>query len=232
MPRPRKEIPAYRLDASHNCGRVVIAGYPPIRFPGAFNSPESLAAYRRWLAHFMTTGELRIPDPEKLATIGELVLAFTEQVVERRYVKNDLPTSEQASYRTALRPVTRLYCDIPAADFQPRDLKRCRDQLVLQGYTRQRINQHVQRIRRCFKWGVSEGMVPAVTWQALGSIEGLRAGEGGRESRKIPPVPDAQVEAVRPFVTPAGLGRHPTATLDRLPTWRGARHEDVRHHRR
>jgi integrase len=199
--RPRNSIPSFRLDASHGCGRVVVAGFSPVRFPGKFGSPESVAAYHRWLSRYLATGEVRAADAERLVSVGELVLAFLEQVVERRYIKHGQPTSEQRSYRTALGVVVRGHCDRPACDFSPVDLKRCRDEFVKSGITRVRCNQHVQRIRRCWRWGVSEGMVPAICWQALQSVEGLRHGEGGVESGRVLPVSEVLIAAVEPFVS-------------------------------
>lgn len=43
MPRPRKQIPTYRPDRPRKGARVVV-GHQTVRFPGPYNSPESLAA--------------------------------------------------------------------------------------------------------------------------------------------------------------------------------------------
>jgi integrase len=215
--RYKKEIPSYLHCGSRDAARVVVHGYAPVYFSGKFNSPESTAAYRRWLAEYLATGRViqgRIP---QRTTVGELLLLFTKNVVEKRYLKNGQPTSEQRSFLTALRPVAQLYCDLALSEFQPRDLKRCRDALVAKGYTRRRINQHVGRIRRCFRWGVEEGLVPSATWHGLLAVEGLRFGEANREAVKVPPVPLESIEAIQPFVTP------PIWAAIQVQLWTGCR---------
>jgi hypothetical protein len=47
-----------------------------------------------------------------------LILAFGQHAVTR-YVKNGVPTSEIKSFRTALRPVRRLYGHEPVTNFGP-----------------------------------------------------------------------------------------------------------------
>ena len=217
MGRKRNEIPSYRRCADRDRGRVVIEGFPTIYFPGPYNSPQSRAAYNRWLAGYLATGQIRPEDEAPETTIGELFLGFTERLVEKRYIKHGHPTSERRSYAVALTPVSTLYCDTPADRFTTKDLKRCRDALVAKGYTRKRINQHVGRIRRCFKWGVEEGLVSAITWQALLAVEGLKLGEAKCEHRLVPPVPLNHVEAIAPFVTP------PVWAAIQLQLWTGCR---------
>lgn len=86
MPRPRKEVPAYRPHKPRNQGKVVVAD-EVVYFPGRYNSPESLAAYRRWLAEYLATGHVRQqPSP----TIGELVLAYSDQVVKPRFCRDGM----------------------------------------------------------------------------------------------------------------------------------------------
>jgi hypothetical protein len=213
VPRPRKEVPAYRLHKARNQGKVVVAD-DVIYFPGLHNSPESLAAYRRWLAEYLATGRVRQqPSP----TVGELVLAYSDQVVTPRFCRDGKEDGESRSYKIALRSLTRLYVDLPIDEFTPRDLLHARATMVEVGYTRKRINQHVQRIRRMFKWGVTQGAVPVTVWQALTAVEGLRYGEAKKESARIAPVPEEHVEAIRPHVTP------PVWTAVQFQLWTGAR---------
>jgi hypothetical protein len=64
--------------------------------------------------------------------VNELILAFWQHAGQR-YVKNGKPTSEIRSYRTALRPVRRLYGRAPVADFGPLALVACRQKLIEDG---------------------------------------------------------------------------------------------------
>jgi integrase len=130
-----------------------------------------------------------------------LLAAFWNRHVARRYVKNGKPTSEQNSFRTALRPVRQLYGREPVVNFGPLALIACREQLVDAGICRTRVNQHVSRIRQAFRWGVARQLVPETVWRALGAVEGLREGEAV-ETVPVLPVTDEQINAIQPFVTP------------------------------
>ena len=82
-----------------------------IYLPGDYESPESLEAYHRLVAEYLTTGRVGGSSPDE-PTINDLIWQFWQQVVKKRYVKNGEPTSEQRSYRTALRPVQELYQNV------------------------------------------------------------------------------------------------------------------------
>ena len=118
--------------------------------------------------------------------VNELILAFWEHA-KQRYVKNGQPTSERRSFKIALRPVCHLYGREPVINFGPLALIACRQKLIEARICRKRINQHVGRIRQCFKWGVARELVPETIWRALCAVEGLKFGEA-RETAKIKPV--------------------------------------------
>ena len=55
----------------------------------------------------------------------------------------------------------------------------------------------VNRVKRMFKWAVSNEMIVPGVFHALQSVEGLRAGRSGaRESKPVKPVPEGLIEAV------------------------------------
>ena len=72
----------------------------------------------------------------------------------------------------------------PANQFTPLFLKACREKFVDNGWTRTFCNKSTNRLRHIFKWGVSNGMVPVETWQALQSVEPLKAGKTSAPDRK------------------------------------------------
>jgi integrase len=114
-----------------------------------------------------------------------------------RYYKNGRKTSEHASYKVAFKPVLELYGDRPTAEFGPKALIACRQVLVDKGYCRKRINGHIYRIRRVWKWGVSREIVPETTWRALLSVECLKYGEAP-DPAPVRPIPLEYVEAIKP----------------------------------
>jgi hypothetical protein len=68
--------------------------------------------------------------------------------------------------------------------------------------SRTEINRRVGRIVRCFKWAVENEKVPATVHHGLKAVTGLKKGRTtAHELEPVKPVPEAHVEAVRPFVS-------------------------------
>jgi hypothetical protein len=63
------------------------------------------------------------------------------------------------------------------------------------GLSRGVINHRMARVRRIFKWAVSEELVPPSVYQGLASVEGLPKGRTNvRECEPVEPVADEVVE--------------------------------------
>lgn len=117
-------------------------------------------------------------------------------------MKNGEPTNEQSCIRRALRHVRGLYGPTPAADFGPIALKTVRQSMIDAGWTRKAINKQVERVRRMFRWGVENELIPAGTLHALQAVGGLREGRSGaRETGPVRPVADEIVDATKPHVS-------------------------------
>ena len=75
-------------------------------------------------------------------------------------------------------------------------LKTVRQQMVDAGQSRKYINENVARIKRLFKWAVSEELVPVDVHQSLATLSGLRKGKcAAREMPPVLPVNDGIVTA-------------------------------------
>ncbi|HUT11327.1 MAG TPA: site-specific integrase [Thermoguttaceae bacterium] len=203
MPRT-KCPPSYRRHKARNCAVVTIDGRN--HYLGLFGSPESHEKYARLIAEWKIarcqpeTGFSFLRGSGTALSLNELILAFWDHA-KQRYVKNGKPTSEQRSFRVALRPVRQLYGREPVPRFGPLALVACRQKLIEAGICRKRINQHVTRIRHVFKWGVARELVLESVWRSLCAVEGLRVGEA-IETEPVKPVPEDHVAAIEPFVTP------------------------------
>src|SRR5262249_8083733 len=125
------------------------------------------------------------PAPSDL-TVNELAAAFWRHV-EQHYRRPDgTQTSEVTDYKLSLRPLKHLYGDTPSARFGPLALKAVRE-LLVKGYEHPKygpqaplcrgvVNQRVGRIRRLFRWGVEQELVPPSVLQGLESVRGLQRG--------------------------------------------------------
>ena len=134
-------------------------------------------------------------------TIDELAIRYIEHAC-RHYRKNDDETSEVSSIRSALRMLIKVAGKSRVDKFGPLKLQEVRSRMIEAGWRRKSINQQVNRIRRAFRWGVSQELVKPEILASLESVSGLRAGRSAAiESTPVTTVSDAAVEAVRPYVS-------------------------------
>lgn len=206
-------IPKYRLHKGSGQALVEIKGKRS--YLGPHGSPESYEKYHRLLAEKASGTPAVIGDKKSTYHIAELAAAFMAHVA-LRYVKNGQQTSEVRSFRVALGPVCKLYSRVTVDDFGPLALTACRDWLVGQGICRRRVNQHLYRIRRMFKWGVSVQMCSVNTWQALRAVEGVRKGQAV-DPPPIRAVCEDAISPIKPHVTPQ------VWAMVQLQLWTGCR---------
>ncbi|HEY1380227.1 MAG TPA: site-specific integrase, partial [Gemmataceae bacterium] len=204
--RPRS-IPSYRRHKQSGQAVVTLTdglGGRRDKLLGKYGSKESRVEYARLIAEWEASGR-RAAAPAVVSdlSINELMLAFWPYA-EKHYRRPDgTETNELADYKRTLRYLKELYGHTRAADFGPKALKAVRQRMIDDGLCRGVINQRVGRIKRLFKWSVSEELVPESVYSALLTVAGLPQGRGAaRETEPVRPVPDAFVDAVLPFVLP------------------------------
>jgi len=145
---------------------------------------------------------VRVVDGFPALSVNELILAFWKHV-ERHYRHPDgKPTSEVHNYKLSLRGVRELYGDTPARSFGPLSLKTVRQRMIESGWVRGQINGRIGRIRRMFKWGASEELIPVATYHGLTTVTGLQLGRSDAvENKPIKPVLDADINRTIPKLT-------------------------------
>lgn len=202
MPRPRNLVPTYSRHPVHGNARCWVNGRWVCL--GAYGSPESRAEHARVCAALAAGGPAPVgaPAPGR-ATVAELVERFKAHA-EAYHVRPDgTRTKEVSEYRQVLRVVRARFGDTPAAEFGPLALKAVRDALVAKGWCRSRVNKQVGRVRRVFKWAVSEQLVDQGVWAALKLVDGLRRKRSpARETAPVGPAPEADVLATLPALVP------------------------------
>lgn len=236
MARPRG-IPAYRRHKSSGQAVVTLTDESGQRrdvLLGKYNTQASRQEYARVITEWEAAGRSlpALPQSANDTTVNELALAFLRHA-DKHYRRADgTLTSEVNDYRLSLRPVVHLYGAQPARDFGPLALKAVRD-LLVKGWTHPRhgeqqalcrgvVNQRIGRIRRVWKWGVENELLPAVTLAGLQAVRGLQRGRtAARETEPVRPVADALVDETLPW-----LPRH-VAGIVRLMRWTGMRCGEV-----
>jgi len=179
---------------------------------GVHGTPEAKEEYERLVAEWLAAGRpqpwsgpvrgsagswRRIP---KL-TLAELMVLFLAWAKEH-YRKGGKPTSEMAAMKRALSYAHRLYGRRSLTEFGPVALKACRCQMVEDGLCRGTCNSYVGRIRRMFRWGTENELVPVEAYQALMAVRGLERGRTeAPEGRAVKPAEPKAVELVRARVS-------------------------------
>lgn len=210
-------IPSYPSKA-HKSGQARLRINGRDLWLGRWNSPESKAKYARLVAE-LAAAESLPPAPQQQTSVVELINAF-RQFAEKRYLKNGVQTSEVYLYRLALGPVIDLYGDTPAEKFGPLALLACRAELKRRGYCRTKINQHLGRIKRVWKWGASRELVPLQTYQSICTVEGFRVGEAP-DLPKVTCVPHEKIDPIKDHVLP------PVWAMVQLQLWSAMRPSEV-----
>lgn len=163
-------------------------------------SKEALAKYHRliseWLAADQTVEVLIGQQPGSIAELCVLYLAHATKL----YRKNGRPTKEVSSSRCVVRTMIGLYAELPPEEFDTLKLMACRQPMIDAGNARKTVNDKITLIKRIFKWGGKFQLIDPLIYQRLLCVDGLRVGQGGRETADRQPVPWGHVEAVLPLV--------------------------------
>jgi integrase len=162
---------------------------------GEYGSVESRAKYADVVArtHIVPS----IPEPTGALSVSELMAAYLGHVD----VYYGLKSSEWYHARAFLKGMRRHFGALAAHEFKAKKLKELREHWITIGWSRRYINEQVARLKRMFKWAVSEEMVPTDVYQSLSSVDGLRAGKcKAHDNPPVVPVSDADVENTLPHL--------------------------------
>jgi hypothetical protein len=160
MPRLSIRLPKYRHFAPRNLGFVEIHGKRHY-LPGTYGSKESKQACRRLLVEWEAQGRPATPPPATSdLTIVELMAAYLKHAKAHYRDRDGKPTPELACINAALRSVKELYGRTLAVEFGPLALKAVQAAMVKAGMSRGTVNRQIHRVRRMFRWTVSEELLP------------------------------------------------------------------------
>lgn len=192
-------IPSYRQHKPSKQAIVTLSGRD--FYLGAYGTEESRREYDRLVAEWIANGRRLPSDAGTSITIAELLNDYLDYA--REYYKTDSETtSEYTGMVEAVRPLNLLYASTEARQFGPLSLKAVRQKMVDKGWCRKHINRSVSRLRRVFKWGVENEMVPATVLEGLKAVAPLRKDKTeARESEPVKPVPSEHVDLVLRYVS-------------------------------
>jgi len=200
---PRKPgIPKYCLHKASGRAVVRIDGFD--HYLGVYGSEESKANYDRLIAEWLARGRQSNVDQvdELPPTINEIIVTFWEHALVHYRKPDGTHTQEIVTLKQAIKPLAHLYGELQGEEFGPRALKAVRQKMVESGWCRSHINKQISRIKSIFRWSAEEEMVSGSVYHALRAVRGLQKGRTeAPESEPVRPVPDADIEAIHPYVS-------------------------------
>ena len=186
MARKANVFPSYLLHKQSGQARVRINGRDYLL--GEYGSESSRIAYGELIAKFSGGMPIdpiapakrgRLPRNESEQdpgpAVSEITLVFL-RYAESHYVKHGKQTSEVSVLKSVMTPLNDLYGMLPAKDFGPLALKAVRSKMVESGWCRNSVNSGVNRIRRIFKYAVSNELIDPSVLQRLQCVAPLLEG--------------------------------------------------------
>jgi integrase len=191
--------PKYRRHSTRDLAFVEHAGKRHY-FSGQYGSDESKNEYRDFLKSIgLLVVDARTDSPA-VVTLPVLMSKFLE------WAAANYPSGSH-TYVSNLQAAVKLlkkFMGIDRADaFTPLKAKAFQQWMADNGQSRNYINMTLVRIRRMYKWAVSEELIPVAVFQALLTVAPLRKGRA-RETTPRKPVPqehvDATLKELKPWV--------------------------------
>lgn len=201
MPRLASSLPKYRHHKASGQAVVTLSGLDV--YLGLHGTRVSKAEYDRVVGEWLACGR-QSPDaqgPDDLTVVE--VLARYWRFAKQHYQKDGQPTGELENMRCAARVLKTVYGHTLVREFGPLALKALQLRMIDDNLSRGVINGRIGRIKRIFRWAVSEELCPANVLHGLQSVMGLQRGRTeARETEPVLPVDDLIIEATLKFLPP------------------------------
>jgi len=166
MPKLKNRPPEYRQSGKY----AVVYHHGKRIYLGDYGSPESHAAYSRFVAESRVNPTFHLTEEKPDIVISELAAAFLE------HAKATVNSTDYDHYRiTLLDFLLKLYGDeFPVDDFKPRCLKLVRDAMVeSRRFCRNTVNKYTRFIVAVFAFGVENELVLETTHRALKVVKSV-----------------------------------------------------------
>jgi integrase len=203
---------------------------------GRHGSPEAQRRYREVLAQHLAGQPIagqraaKSSSPSAWPTVSQLCAAYLLHAGRYYRDPDGKPTGEVTHATIALAELLRMFRDTPTDQIHIADLLAVRQALIdarecrkhgrraPNGLSRRTVNDRMARIKRLFRWGVEQRLVPGTTWAELSALRGLTKGRCGvHDNPAIEAVPWSLVESTLPHLVPT------FADAIRLQWWSGMR---------
>lgn len=210
-----RRIPAYLLHKSRGLAKVRIDGKD--HYLGEYGSPESYEKYDDLIGKHIEIADL---DATSI-TISELLALYWRYAKKRYGEKGKGPNGAAVNRRPIIRMLRQRHGRQRPRDFGPLAFREMIEAMPGMGWSRTYANEQIARVKQIFKWAVSRELIDVVVCQRLLTVDGIRMGEGFRETVPVEPVADDVVVATIPYMQPH------IASMVRLQRLTGCRPAEV-----
>jgi hypothetical protein len=146
--------------------------------PAPTAPPPSRREYDRVVAEWLANGRRKPLGQAADYSVVELIAAYWRHAQTYYAKPADCDSNGELScVRLALGVVKRLHAATAVIDFGPLALKVVREEMIRLGWARTHVNTQLGRVRRTFRWGVENELVPASILHGLQAVAGLRRGK-------------------------------------------------------
>ena len=147
-------------------------------------APRPQLEYDRLIGEWLAPGRRRNYAPRDELTIQNCANAL--QVRRRLLPSDDANRRHLPALKQAVRRLRYHYSRTPAVEFGPLALKAGAT-MVGAGQCRRYLNDHVDRIKRIFKWAVGGQLVPPRHYHALAAVPAARGRTQARRHSRYGP---------------------------------------------
>ena len=197
-----KGLPGYLHHKSS--GRAFVRINGSNIYLGRYNSKESREEYDRIIQEWLVNDRRFsfVSNVSEQLTVDGLCAMYLKHA-RSYYRKNGKETPEVNKIEVACQLLHKHCGKIDAINFTRKGLKTIREELIDRGWKRKTINERIGHVRRIFKWGAEEDLLPAHVFMELKVMGGLKKGRSAcRESEPVKPVSIEIVNKTLEFCQP------------------------------
>jgi len=123
---------------------------------------------KRELVPIEVSKAIETVDPPAIS-VNEICNKFLEHS-SSYYVKDGQPTEEHAGIKAAIKRLVEEFGELPANELGPLKIQDLQQRFVRDGVSRYYVNKSINRLKRMFRWAVSQELIPPSISQAIDSV--------------------------------------------------------------
>lgn len=169
---------------------------------GVYGTSESEERYRRFVQMYTATpASPKVIQRTPGAEIEVIELCAAYLLHAEQYYQNSPQSLDRV--KAALRILKLTHASTPVSEFGPLALQAIQLDLARKGMTRSYVNHLTGAIKRVFKWGVTQEIVPGPLFAAIKEVSGLQRGRSpAMEPEAVEPVEDSVIDETLPGLEP------------------------------